>query len=128
MPSFKLFLPMLLLVLLLGNGQLAAQTVNAASLVDAQLVERIAAGRKVLEDRKKGNCLSCHLIIGAELPGNAGPPLIGMQARWPDREALKLQISNPTLRNPETIMPPYGLHRILTDAELETLVDFVYSL
>lgn len=128
MPSFKFFLPILLLVLVLGNDQLAAQTVNAASSVDAQLVERIAAGRKVLEDRKKGNCLSCHLIIGAELPGNAGPPLIGMQARWPDREALKLQISNPALRNPETIMPPYGLHRILTEAELETLVDFIYSL
>ncbi len=126
MASFKLFFLALLLSLSVGSGKLVAQTADAVT--DAQLAERIAAGRKVLEDRKKGNCLSCHLIIGAELPGNAGPPLIGMQARWPDREALKLQISNAALRNPETIMPPYGQHRILTEVELETLVDFIYSL
>lgn len=128
MASFKLYFPILLLALLLSSGQLVAQTVDSASVAAAGLAERVVAGRKVLEDRKKGNCLSCHLVIGAELPGNTGPPLIGMQARWPDREALKAQISNPALRNPETIMPPYGKHRILTDAELEVLVDFIYSL
>ncbi len=125
MSNFRALQLTLLLGLLFAGGQVLAQ---AAGATDSELAERIAAGQKVLEDRKKGNCLSCHLIIGAELPGNTGPPLIGMQARWPDREALKAQISNPVLRNPNTIMPPYGLHRILTDAEIELLVDYIYSL
>ena len=101
-----------------------AQAVDA----DPELAKKIEAGRAVLENRKKGNCLSCHLVVGSELPGNAGPPLISMKIRWPDREALKSQIFDPTLRNPDTIMPPYGRHRMLTDAELDVLVDFVQSL
>ncbi len=105
-----------------------AQDNNAESTLDPELAKRIEAGRAVLEARKKGNCLSCHLVVNSELPGNAGPPLIAMKARWPDREALKSQIFDPTLRNPDSIMPPYGRHRMLTDAELEVLVDFVQSL
>jgi len=94
----------------------------------AELVKRVEAGRAVFENRRKGNCLSCHLVIGSELPGNTGPPLIGMQARWPDRTALKAQIFDPTIRNSNTIMPPYGLHRMLTAEELDVLVDYVLSL
>jgi len=114
--------------LMLVSGFVTAQDSGAESGVDPELAKRIEAGRMVLEDRKKGNCLSCHLVIGGELPGNAGPPLIAMKARWPDREALKSQIYDPNLRNPDTIMPPYGRHRMLTDAELDVLVDFVQSL
>jgi len=118
----------LLASLILLGGLVFAESSKSTASLDTGLAERVAAGQVVLEDRKKGNCLSCHLIIGAELPGNTGPPLIGMQARWPDREALLQQISNPALRNPDTLMPPYGLHRILTDAELEVLVDYIYTL
>ena len=35
----------------------------------------IEQGKKVAFDRKKGNCLACHMIAGGELPGNIGPPL-----------------------------------------------------
>ncbi|MCF6263280.1 MAG: sulfur oxidation c-type cytochrome SoxX [Xanthomonadales bacterium] len=115
--------------LLLATGLVDAQEgAIADNSVEAELAKRIETGRGVFETRRKGNCLSCHLVIGSELPGNAGPPLIGMQARWPDREALKAQIYDPTLRNPDTIMPPYGLHRMLTDEELDVLVDYVLSL
>lgn len=114
--------------LMLVAGFVTAQDTGAGSDVDAELEKRIEAGRMILENRKKGNCLSCHLVVGSELPGNAGPPLISMKARWPDRDALKSQIFDPGLRNPDTIMPPYGRHRMLTDAELDVLVDFVQSL
>ena len=36
----------------------------------------IAEGKKLAFDRKKGNCLACHMIDDGELAGNSGPPLI----------------------------------------------------
>jgi L-cysteine S-thiosulfotransferase len=30
-------------------------------------------GKAVAEDRGKGNCLACHMIVGAESPGAIGP-------------------------------------------------------
>lgn len=114
--------------LLLVTSLAGAQVTDADSSADTESAKRIEAGRAVFENRRKGNCLSCHLVIGSELPGNTGPPLIGMQARWPDRAALKAQIYDPTMRNPNTIMPPYGLHRMLTAEELDVLVDYVLSL
>lgn len=90
--------------------------------------ERIAEGREIAADRNGGNCFSCHMAEGAEMAGNGGPPLMMMQQRYPDREALKAQIADPRVRNPETVMPPYGAHGILTERELELVVDYVHSL
>ena len=97
-------------------------------LSDAALDESIKRGRAIAADRNAGNCYSCHVVTGVELPGNSGPPLVGMSARYPERVALKAQIADSRVRNPETPMPPYGAHYILTDAELESLVDYVQSL
>ena len=52
----------------------------------------IAEGKKLTFDRKKGNCLACHMIDDGELAGNNGPPLLAMKARFPDRELLFQQI------------------------------------
>jgi len=62
------------------------------------------------------------------MAGNGGPPLHGMALRYPSREALKAQIADPRTRNPQTVMPPYGAHGILSERELELVVDYVYSL
>ena len=94
----------------------------------AFLAQSIERGRAIAADRNAGNCYSCHVVEGVELPGNSGPPLAGMSVRYPDRAALKSQIADARLRNPETPMPPYGAHSILTDSELESLVDYVQSL
>jgi len=92
------------------------------------LAERIKEGQAIAYDRSAGNCLSCHLVLGAELPGNVGPPLIQMKLRYPDRNALTSQISDAALTNPNTVMPPYGRHNILTEEEIELVVDFVLSI
>ena len=89
---------------------------------------RLDMGKAIAFDRNKGNCLSCHMIEGGELPGNSGPPLLMMQARFPDREVLRAQIYDAAERNPMTVMPPYGRHRILTSEELDLVVDFIHSL
>ena len=88
----------------------------------------IAAGKKVAFDRKKGNCLGCHMMADGQLPGNIGPPLIAMKARYPDKAKLREQIWDATIANPNTIMPPFGKHRILTEKEVDLVTEFVYSL
>jgi sulfur-oxidizing protein SoxX len=88
----------------------------------------IEAGRLIAEDRRNGNCYTCHLVQGAELAGNAGPPLMMMKQRYPDRDVLLAQIADPRTRNPNTIMPPYGAHGILTEQELNLVVDYLLSL
>jgi sulfur-oxidizing protein SoxX len=88
----------------------------------------IADGKKVAFDRKKGNCLACHMIADGSLPGNIGPPLVAMKARFPEKADLRAQIWDSTVANPNTIMPPFGKHRILSEKEVDLVTEFIYSL
>lgn len=106
----------------------AAESGSAESLPAEQEISRIEAGRALAFDRKKGNCLACHHIEGGELAGNTAPPLIAMQARFPDRNKLVAQIVDARTNNPLTLMPPFGAHGILSTEEIDLLVDFLYSL
>lgn len=85
-------------------------------------------GKDIAENRAKGNCFSCHEYAGAVLPGNVGPKLLNMKARYPDKEKLKAQIWDPAKNNPMTIMPPFGRHRILTEKEIDAVVEWVHTL
>ena len=112
-----------LLALALGTAASAAEEPPSTAEAD-----RLARGKAIAFDRNAGNCLSCHMMDDGELPGNSGPPLIQMQLRFPDREVLRQQIWDPRIRNPDTVMPPYGANLILTEEELDLLVDYVLSL
>ena len=90
--------------------------------------DAIAKGKKVAFDRKKGNCLACHMIPGGSLPGNIGPPLVAMKARFPNKADLRAQIWDATEKNPNTIMPPFGKHQILSEKEVDLITEFIYSL
>jgi sulfur-oxidizing protein SoxX len=90
--------------------------------------EQIAEGRFLAMERNKGNCLACHSIDDGELPGTLGPPLLAMKLRFPDRETLRQQVCDPTVRNPNSRMPPFCRHRILTEAEVELIIDYLYTL
>jgi len=86
-------------------------------------------GKKVAFDRKKGNCLGCHAMEGAVRPaGNIGPPLLAMKQRYPDKAKLRAQIWDATVMNPNTTMPPFGRHEILTGKEIDQIVEFMYTL
>jgi sulfur-oxidizing protein SoxX len=118
------------------NSQFTRNIAGAAALFLVTLVggisiasaDDVAAGKKVAFDRKKGNCLACHMISDGALPGNIGPPLIAMKARFPDKAALRAQIWDPTIANPNTIMPPFGKHRVLTENEVDLVTEFIYTL
>ena len=103
---------------------LAAATTLAGPAPDS----RLAAGKQLAMARDKGNCLACHAFADGELPGTLGPPLVYMQQRFPDRAQLRAQVWDPTVRNPDTVMPPFGLHQILSETEIDLIVDYIHSL
>ena len=100
----------------------------AAPAADEPSAERIEKGKALTFARAKGNCLACHVIEGGELAGNYGPPLIMMKERYPDREALRARIWDATAMVPTTRMPPFGRHRILTEEEIDLIVDYLLTL
>ena len=84
-------------------------------------------GQTLAFDRSKGNCLTCHDIKGGEAPGNVGPPLADMKTRFPLRKDLTAIVFDETQRNQQTMMPPFGRNLILTQQEIEFVVDFLYT-
>lgn len=110
------------LALVMGSLSLTPWAVSAE---EASVIEQ---GKKVAFDRKKGNCLACHKIAGGSLEGNIGPALVNMKALYPDKKKLRAQIWDATTTNTNTIMPPFGKHRILTEKELDQVVEFIHTL
>jgi L-cysteine S-thiosulfotransferase len=112
----------------------AATVVIASGLLGAVLLgwsvasAASADGQKLAFDRAKGNCLTCHEIKDGPAPGNLGPPLTDMKARFPDRKELIAIVSDETKRNPLTVMPPFKRNLILNDKEIEAIVDFLQTL
>ena len=101
----------------------------APGLVLAEDASSVAdQGKAVAFDRKKGNCLACHQIAGGDLPGNIGPHLVAMKARFPDKSRLRAQIWDSTKMNSNTIMPPFGRQQILSEGEIDKIVEFIYTL
>lgn len=118
------------LITLSSCSETTREAGNAAPSEAANEVEtnRLEMGRQLAFDRTRGNCLSCHMISDGEQPGNIGPPLIQMKSRYPDSAVLRAQIWDSTAINPETVMPPYGKNKILTEEEIDMVVDFLLSI
>jgi sulfur-oxidizing protein SoxX len=107
-------------------GSLILPSVPSLSLAaDTSVVDQ---GKAVSFDRKKGNCLACHQIEGGKLAGNIGPPLVAMKARYPDKAKLRAQIWDATKINSNSIMPPFGRQQILSESDIDKIVEFIYTL
>ncbi len=106
-------------------GGMAALAPTAAPAQEKSVVQQ---GKELAFNRKKGNCLACHQVEEGSLPGNAGPPLVGIQARFNSKEELYQQIYDPHKVNPDSFMPPFGRHNILTDEEIRKITEYVWTL
>ncbi len=108
---------------------LAAPACAQSSVVQSSAAQSsVAQGQKLAFDRGKGNCLTCHDIKGGDLPGTIGPSLKDMKSKYPDRNELVAILTDETKRNPQTMMPPFGRNRILTNEEINAIVDFLQTL
>jgi len=84
-------------------------------------------GGCVAIDRKKGNCHACHMIKGINF-GNIAPPLVSMKNRFPDKAKLRAQVWDASVANPNTVMPPFGKHGILSEDEVDKVVEWLLTL
>ncbi len=118
-------LKQLLGVLLLGA------LISGPALAQQAAAKKEMTGKDIAFTQAKGNCLACHAIVGSEQPGQIGPELSGMKARYPDqagKDLLRARIWDETQFVPNSIMPPFGKHEVLTKEEFEKLLDYIYGL
>jgi sulfur-oxidizing protein SoxX len=115
-----------LCALILAGGVAIAQEPGATA--ESAAIDTISQGRAAAFDRQRGNCQACHVMDGGEMPGSVGPPRMLIEPRVPPRSGLRRQIWDATERNPNTRMPPFGRHGILSEEEIDWIVDYLYTL
>ena len=91
------------------------------------LSDAAKVGKEIVFSRNEGNCISCHAIEGAEASGNIGPPLVHIQKRFSDKKKLRSQIWDATVRNPESPMPPFGRHKILSENDIDMVAEYIWT-
>ncbi len=120
---------------------LFSPTVYAGDLVKYQIVGEdsipkpltgepgdVKRGRKLALNRKKGNCLACHVITDLKsqpFHGKIAPPLDGVAERWKPGQ-IRLRVVNSKKINRDTIMPAFykndGFHRLLKKFKGKTVL------
>lgn len=106
------------------TAALALTPVSTASASE----DDIEKGKALSYDRKLGNCLACHAMDDGALAGNIGPPLVSMKLRYPDKAKLRAQIWDATQKNGNSIMPPFGRHKMLSEEQIDLITDYIYTL
>jgi sulfur-oxidizing protein SoxX len=121
-------------VLLAGKAS-SAQELVAYNIVDEISIPKPLTdqpgdpvkGREVAINRKKGNCLACHVMPIPEqsFHGEIGPDLTGVGSRYKIGE-LRLRVVDPKTLNPDTMMPAFyrndGFHRVAKKFEGKTIL------
>ncbi|MBI5782419.1 MAG: sulfur oxidation c-type cytochrome SoxX [Gammaproteobacteria bacterium] len=120
---------------LLGLGSLLAapavwaggQAPDPKVCKDNPPTDAVTQGGCIVLERTKGNCMGCHQIAGTS-SGNIATKMENMAKRWPDKAKLREQIYDASKANPDTVMPPFGRHQILTSDEIDKVVEFILTL
>ena len=50
-----------------------------------------------------------------------------MKQRYPDKAQLRAQIWDATVKNPNTIMPPFGRFQILSEEQIDWITEYIYT-
>ena len=68
-------------------------------------------------------------LIGlGNMPFGLAPAFAAANDKYPERSELVAILTDETKRNPQTVMPPFGRNRILTEQEISAIVDFLQTL
>lgn len=93
--------------------------------------DRVLMGGCVATDRKGGNCFACHYFKGLEKTriqaGDFGPALSALKTRF-SKEQLRARVYDAPEFTPDTSMPPFGRHKILSGKEIDLVVDWLMTL
>jgi sulfur-oxidizing protein SoxX len=103
----------------------------AAALATASAWGQAAPGRELFVRPDKGNCIACHQVpegAGPAVRADVGPRLDAARLKGWDRARLRELLEDPMRANPDTVMPPYGRHRLLDGGEIERVIDFLHAL
>ncbi len=106
---------------------LAVALALAAQVATAQ----VPAGRDLFVRADKGHCIACHQLpegAGPAVRADVGPRLDAARLKGWDVARLRALLDDPMTANRDTVMPPYGRHRILEPAEIDNLVEFLRAL
>lgn len=98
-----------------------APFVVAGDAIEAPLAGHIgepARGKTIVRNRETANCLICHAIPEPRerFMGGVGPPLAGVGARLSPGQ-IRLRLVDPTILNPQAIMPAYHRTAVLTNVD-----------
>ena len=96
----------------------------------AQSPDPVDLGRKLFQDPQKGNCVACHRLASDDIKraASVGPLLERFREKFPDHATLVKSIAEADSLRPDTIMPPYRRHRILTESEIEAIARYLETL
>jgi sulfur-oxidizing protein SoxA len=88
-------------------------------------------GEKLAFDRSRGgSCVACHVMgkTTPALPGNVGPDLstVGIWGRTD--QWLFDYVYDPRKINPNSVMPPWGTHKLFSVQEIHDIVAFLKTL
>jgi len=105
-----------------------AHPVSFIQTIDTPIKGDPVNGKKLVTTRKKGNCVSCHILPGASFPGNVGINISSI-GKWglPD-EFLFNYVYDARIYNPRTVMPPWGTNGVLTKTEVMDIVSYLKTL
>lgn len=95
----------------LATGALAAEYKIVDSTIPASLTGKAGDpvnGKKLVINKKKGNCLACHNlpIPEQQFHGNVGPDLTSVGSYLSEAE-LRMRLVNAKVLSPDTIMPAF---------------------
>lgn len=94
-----------------SEESLKSYTITDEIAVNAALTDQAGDpvnGRKIAINRKKGNCLACHVMPVPEqqFHGETGPSLLGVASILSEGE-IRMQVINSKVVNPDSMMPSF---------------------
>lgn len=112
-------------------GRRASLLAAAAALVATTAWGQAGEGLGIFTRPDKGNCVACHEVpagAGPAIRATVGPRLDGARLKAWDRARLRALLVDPMVSDPDTVMPPFGRHRLLSPQEIERLIDYLHAL
>ena len=116
---------------MLAAGVLGLMLTTSSYAQEKKEEAKPETGKDIAFNVRKGNCLACHLMPGvpdAITSATIGPPLVAMKARFPDVAVLRDKIWDASKTTPTSAMPPFGKHQIITDKEIDKIVEFIHGI